>query len=110
MYVFVVREVLIRGNEGFSNLSLSSNICYTIYVGHHRLLDNLAGYLAMENLCVWVTPFIILSNAFFDKIRNSRVNISRTITRFEVDLLCSPYVSSKCSIMLKPIASTVLVN
>ena len=75
-----------------------------------RLLDDLTSNLALQQLCQMLSLGHILRNLLLNHIRDIRIHIRRLIRHIQIDLSRTLVISTQSSIMLQPIASTILVN
>ncbi|KAI6757830.1 hypothetical protein HG531_003655 [Fusarium graminearum] len=100
----------VKGIQLFANLLLRARKGDTVDISHDCLLHNLSGNLAHAVLAELVALLGFFGDRLLDKIGNSHVNISWSISRHEVNLLSTPSISTECCIMLQTVAGTILVH
>lgn len=92
----------------FPDLLTSTNKGDTVDVGHDRLLDDLPSDVSVEECGDGVTQGHVLRDLCLDQLRDTGIDVLRSVTRFQVDLLCTLPITTERCIMLQSIAGTIL--
>src|SRR5687767_13579389 len=93
-----------------ANLFLCTSECHSVDVGHDGLLDNLSGDLSGHDLTEAVTGLGVFSDSLLDQVCNGGIDVGGFVPGLQIDLLGTPTITTQSRIVLKTIASTILMD
>ncbi|KAH3661545.1 hypothetical protein OGAPHI_006393 [Ogataea philodendri] len=108
-------SIIEQFSDGFENLlseilGCGTDISNTVDTGHDCLFHELSANDILDNFCVTHTITHIFINRSLNKMSNMGINVRWLITWHQVNLFSALHITTKRSIVLKTIASSVLMD